>query len=29
LQKDNLIKGNPLNFKITVKEDLELASKLV
>ena len=29
LEKDNLIKGNPLNFKITVKEDLELASKLV
>ena len=29
LQKNNLIKGNPLNFKITVKEDLELAGKLI
>ena len=29
LQKNNLIKGSLLNFKITVKEDLELADKLI
>ena len=29
LKKENMIKGNPLNFKITFKEDLELANKLI